>query len=201
MTILSCKKIDDAPDIDKVKKLADKYDFVFNNDTQGSTKMYSISELEQAMIFINSQRRVFIKKSTGADNDIDSSAINNKIKELKVKTNLNKGRIQQNIVATSLEDPIYKYSKTLYLKNAGLIPNYAINIQYNATNGIFTSVSVSASPYGSYYFAGQFATFGQPQIYYLKWIFSISTKINYDVLLKYSRSTIFGTKLHDFFSI
>jgi hypothetical protein len=163
---LSCNKFDEPTDLDKVTLLANKYDFVVSNKKENSIEIYTISELEQIMQSINTQKKVSILLSTEPNISIDTNVISEKINELKFKASFNNKIIIKDTITKSFEDPIYKYSKTLYFRNGGLLPNYAINIQYNASNGNFTGVSISASPYGSYYFAGQFSTFGQPQIFY-----------------------------------
>jgi hypothetical protein len=162
----SCHKIEESSNIDKVKLLAERYDFQINENMDNSYKVYSIVELEQIMQGINFQKNVFISTSTDPYINADTTLINKKLIELAMIYKQNQFIEFNNIEIEIFEDPNFKYSKTLYFKNSGLIPNYAINIQYNANNGKFTNVSISASPYGSYYFSGDFASFGQPQIYF-----------------------------------
>ncbi len=163
---MGCHKVEESSDLEKVKKLAAKYDFQINEDKAISHKVYSISELEEIMFKINLQKSVFIQTSTDPCINADTTLINKKLNELALIYKQKQFFEFKNVEIESFEDPNFKYSKTLYFKNSGLIPNYAINIQYNASKGKFTSVSISASPYGSYYFSGDFASFGQPQIYF-----------------------------------
>lgn len=183
LMIVSCQKNEIISDADKIKILANKYKFEVNNYELSSVKVKSIFELEQIMISINFQKKSIITSSTDLYSKTDTSFISKKIIEIKFLTNQSKPTLYEKTGIVKFEDPYYKYSKTLYFKNAGLIPNYAVNIQYNASNGRFTNVSISASPYGSYYFSGEFASFGQPQVYFYNGslAFELRTSMRYSL--------------------
>jgi len=177
----NCNKSDEFSNLNRVQLLAINYQFLIDNNSAESMKFNTIKELENFMIKFNEQKKYIIKTTTDSKINSDTSYINKKINELKLAKIVILSDPKQDVTSNEIDDPIYKYSKILYFRNSGLLPNYAVNIQYNAINGKLTGINISVNPYGSYYYAGQFTNLGQPQIYYLNGslAFLIRTSMTY----------------------
>lgn len=162
----SCSKDMSQENLQRIYDLAKKYNFSIGPNSKYNTKNFqNISDLEREMSAIYSQNKLGIISNVDSVKPSDTIFINNKIKQLKSSIVTNSNKIKS-FSTDYFDDPVFKYSKTFYFNNPGIVPNYAVTVQYNAAAGSFTSANVSVSTYGSIYATGKLLYLNPPVLFF-----------------------------------